>query len=191
VTKPIRDLAVSIRQRLNKVAKERRRPAAELLQYFAMERFLYRLAQSPHRDHFMLKGAMLFAAWTKIPHRATRELDLLGTGKPELARIAAIFRDIVGSAVEPDDVTFDADTVQAARTKEDQHYEGVRVTLNATLGSARIGVQIDISFGDAVYPGPVTIDYPSLLGLPTARLLAYPRECVVAEKFHAVVRSAN
>lgn len=63
MTKPIRNIAASVRQRLTNAAKERHRPAAELLQYFAMERFLYRLSQSPHRDRFVLKGAMMLVAW--------------------------------------------------------------------------------------------------------------------------------
>jgi hypothetical protein len=55
------------------------------------------------------------------------------------------------------------------------------------MATARIGVQVDVGFGDAVHPAPVKLQYPSLLGLPTPRLRAYPREAVVAEKFHAMV----
>lgn len=107
-----------------------------------------------HARDFLLKGAMLFAAWTEVPHRATRDLDLLGTGQPDLARLQQVFRAIVTTNVEPDGVTFDVDSVQAARIREDQLYQGVRVTMTAALGSARIGVQVDAGFGDAVLLAP-------------------------------------
>jgi hypothetical protein len=187
VTKPPKDLGASMQARLRNLAQQRGCDVQLLLTQFVLERLLHRLAASPHASLFLLKGAMLFAAWTKVPHRATRDLDLLGQGPPELGRLVEIFRDIVAVTIEPDGVSFDATTVQAARIREDQPYQGVRVTMAATMATARVGVQVDIGFGDAVHPGPVDLDYPSLLGLPTTRLRAYPRETVVAEKFQAMV----
>lgn len=89
--------------------------------------------------------------------------------------------------MEDDGLAFDSATVTASRIKEDQEYEGVRVGCVARLGQARIDLQVDIGFGDAITPAPVTVRYPSLLDFPTAELEAYPRETVVAEKFQAMV----
>ena len=181
------DLGASAQARLRNLAQARGDDVQVLLIQFVLERLLCRLAASAHARDFLLKGAMLFAAWTRVPHRATRDLDLLGTGQPDLDRLEQVFRAIATTAVEPDGVTFDADSVQAARIREDQLHQGVRVTLTAALGTARLDVQVDVGFGDAVHPGPIELQYPSLLDLPTPRLLAYPRECVVAEKFQAMV----
>ncbi len=187
MTQQRKDLGASMQARLRNLAKQRGDDVQLLLTQFVLERLLHRLATSAHAHQFLLKGAMLFAAWTKVPHRATRDLDLLGHGTPELPRLVGIFQEIAAQTVEPDGVTFDVGSVQAARIREDQIYQGVRVTMTATLATARINVQVDIGFGDAVHPGPVELTYPSLLGLPATRLRAYPRETVVAEKFQAMV----
>lgn len=186
MTKPAKNLGVSLQARLRNLAKQRGEDVQLVLTQFVLERLLHRLSMSPCRADFVLKGAMLFAVWTKIPHRATRDIDLLGRGSPELARLAEVFRGVCRTEVAQDGVLFDADSVQAGRIREDQRYEGVRVTLAAQIGSARVAVQIDIGFGDAVHPEPSEITFPSLLDLPESKLFAYPRETVVAEKFHAM-----
>ncbi len=158
-----------------------------MLTRYALERLLYRLSRSRHREAFVLKGAMVFAVWSGHPHRATKDLDLLGSGTPDLERLAVVFREIVSITVEDDGFSFDAASVEAARIKEDADYEGVRVTLDGTIGTAKVGVQIDIGFGDAVTPSVVEVEYPSLLDTPRPTLRAYPRETVVAEKLQAMV----
>jgi hypothetical protein len=89
--------------------------------------------------------------------------------------------------VEPDGIVFDPATVRGEAIREEQRYHGVRIHLTAMLGTARVPVQIDIGFGDAITPGADRVVYPSLIGLPTATLSAYPRETVVAEKYEAMV----
>lgn len=158
-----------------------------LLTQFVLERLLHRIAASAYAGEFLLKGAMLFAAWTGGRHRATRDLDLSGRGTSEVPHLVQVFREVASLSVEPDGVVFDASSVRAERIREDQVYEGVRVTMVARLSTARVGVQVDVGFGDAVHPAPEELQYPSLLGLPTPRLRVYPREVVVAEKFHAMV----
>jgi hypothetical protein len=176
-----------VQARLRNVARQRGEDVQVLLLQFVLERLLHRLAVSPHRRDFVLKGAMLFTAWTRIAHRATRDLDLHGTGAPDLPRLAAIFRTICTVEVEPDGVAFDADSVVSSRIREDQLYEAVRVLLNASVGTARVGVQVDIGFGDVIHPAPVEMAFPTLLDQRAPSLLTYPRETVVAEKFHAMV----
>jgi hypothetical protein len=130
---------------------------------------------------------MLFRIWTDQIHRPTRDLDLLGRGKPSLETLRRIFRDICILTVEDDGLTFVPDTVTAIRIKEDQEYEGVRVELKVLLGQARIHLQIDVGFGDAVVPPATNVNFPTMLDFATPILRAYPREAVVAEKFQAMV----
>ena len=182
-----RNMAASVRQRLLNLARERHEDFQFVLIRFSLERLLYRLSRSKHRDAFALKGAMLFQLWSDQPHRPTRDLDLLGHGEISIARFEELFREIVSLPVEDDGLTFALDSVQGSVIKEDQEYEGLRITLACRLEQARIPVQIDIGFGDVITPAAAEISYPALLDLPSPSLLAYSRETVVAEKFQAMV----
>jgi hypothetical protein len=182
-----KNLAASVRDRLSKVARARKEDPNFVFNRYAMERFLYRLSRSVHEPKFVLKGALLFTVWSGHPHRATKDIDLLGTGAPDLARLAQIFRDVCCVSVEDDGLAFDPATVTTMRIKEDANYEGVRVQFRGTLGTAVLNLQVDIGFGDAVTPAPTTVDFPVLLEFPPARIRIYPRETVVAEKLEAMV----
>lgn len=130
---------------------------------------------------------MLFVIWVANPFRATRDLDLLGHGGSEAQAIAETFRAICAQPIADGGVTFDAAALMAAPIREEVEYGGVRVRTTATIAGARIPIQIDIGFGDAITPAAVEIDYPTLLDAPTPHLRAYPVETVVAEKFEALV----
>jgi hypothetical protein len=181
-------MAASVRHRLQETARASGRPFQEVLEYYAMERFLYRLARSPQAGRFVLKGALLFRAWGAPAARPTRDIDLLAHLENTVEVIVPVFRDVCGLAVEPDGMVFDPATVAGAVIKEDADYAGVRVTFLGTLQNARVAMQVDIGFGDVVTPGPVPTDYPTLLKLPAPHLSGYPRETVVAEKFEAMVK---
>lgn len=185
--KPPTNLPASVHDRLLKIAKERGEEFQNLLINYALERWLYRLSQSPHRDRFVLKGAMLFALWTDEPHRSTQDLDLLGYGGNSIAEMERVFREICAVACAADGLEMSPESVEGGLIREDQKYEGVRINLLAMLGKARIPLQIDVGFGDAVVPPPAETEYPTLLELPAPRLRVYRRETVVAEKFHAMV----
>jgi predicted nucleotidyltransferase component of viral defense system len=159
-----------------------------VLTRFGLERLLYRVAQSPHAGQFVLKGAALFQLWTGQPHRSTRDLDLLGLGDPSTDRLLQLFQDVCSLTVEDDGLTFLTNAIQAGPIKEDDEYQGIRLRIEARLGNARIPLQIDIGFGDAITPGPQAVTYPTLLDFPAPQLNAYPRETVVAEKFQAMVQ---
>jgi predicted nucleotidyltransferase component of viral defense system len=176
-----------VRHRLTDLAHKQGEDFQLVLTRYVIERLLYRISRSPYRDEFTLKGAMLFRVWTDQIHRPTRDLDLLSRGEPSLEALTQIFRDICGIEVEDDGLTFDAATVTAERIKEDQEYEGVRVECKAQLGQARIALQIDVGFGDAVVPRATSITYPAMLEFASPVLRAYPRETVVAEKYQAMV----
>jgi hypothetical protein len=183
-----KNLPASVRQRLTNMAKETGRPFQELLQYFAMERFLYRLAKSPHADRFILKGALMFTAWGGPLSRATKDIDLLARTDNAVEAIVALMREVCSEKVEPDGLVFDVGSVVGEAIKEDADYSGVRVTFLGTLQNARVSMQIDIGFGDVVTPGETMITYPVLLDFAAPRLLGYPRETVVSEKFEAMTK---
>jgi predicted nucleotidyltransferase component of viral defense system len=182
-----RNVAASVRQRLTNLARERHEELQLVLTRYGLERLLYRLTQSPHAHEFVLKGAALFQLWTGHTHRATRDLDLLGVGEPSIDRLRRVFLDVCGVDVADDGVAFRTETMDVAQIKEEDEYQGIRLRIDARLGNARLPLQVDIGFGDAVTPGPQTIEYPSLLDFPPPRLQAYPQETVVAEKFQALV----
>ena len=181
-----RELGASVRERLLNQARAQTRPFQELLQYYAMERFLYRLSRSRHAEQFVLKGALLLIAWRAPLSRSTMDIDLLGRTSNELEHIRALITHVCEAESEPDGIEFDSKSVKAARIKEDADYEGVRVRFHATLARARISMQIDIGFGDVVTPAAVEIEYPTLLEFPAPVLRAYPKETVIAEKLEAL-----
>lgn len=184
----VTNVAASVRQRLLNEARATGRPFNELLQYFAMERFLYRLSKSPHGEKFVLKGALMFPTWDVSLTRPTKDIDLLGHVANDIERIVAVTKEVCGQGVEPDGLDFDQKSVRGGRIAEEAEYEGVRVGFNGTLGTASVAMQLDVGFGDVVVPSPVTIDYPTILDLPAPRIRGYTRESVIAEKFHTMVR---
>lgn len=181
-----RNLAASIRARLKNVADARKQDFNLVLTHYGLERLLYRLSVSPHAPDFLLKGALLFSLWYDIPHRPTRDADLLGFGPDDIGSVVAVFQDICRIASE-DGIEFDPQQVIGSEIRKDAGYGGVRIEILAKLDGARLSLQVDIGFGDAVTPAPEAIDYPVLLNdLPSPKLRAYPKYTVVAEKFHAI-----
>lgn len=185
--RPPRNVAASVRQRLLNIAHERGEEFELVLTQFAIERLIARLAASPHGKEFVLKGALLFTLWTGQPHRATRDLDLLGQRVYDPAGLAEVFRDVCGTVMPEDGLTFDRETIRVSAIRETQEYGGLRVEFVAGLGTAKVPLQIDVGFGDAIVPRPLVVAFPSLLAFPTSSVSAYPREAVVAEKLHAMV----
>jgi Nucleotidyl transferase AbiEii toxin, Type IV TA system len=184
--KPV-DVSASVRQRLLNRAKARSEDYNFTLSQFAIERFLYRLGVSAHKRRFVLKGASLFCLWSDEPHRATWDLDLLGKGGGTVPEIETAMRDICATPVDDDGISFDPASVAGEPIRADQEYHGVRIRLTAHLGQARVPVQIDVGFGDAVTPPPKVAAYPTALDQAPPRVLAYSRETVVAEKLEALV----
>ena len=129
------NIAASVRTRLQNAAREKQANFQRMLTRYALERLLYRLSVSPHKDRFVLKGAMLYAAWLEDPFRMTRDVDLLSFGGHEAERLAGIFRDICVQAVEEDGLSFDAEQIVAEQIRDDQLYGGVRLRTSAHLGT--------------------------------------------------------
>jgi hypothetical protein len=181
------NLAASVRQRLLNLSRERQETFNRVLAQYAIERFLFRLSQSPFANQFVLKGATLFAVWSGKLHRPTQDVDLLGYGDNSNERLRELFSKLCELPVEADGLTFDADSIRVEEIRELQEYGGKRLTLSVRLDTAVIPLQIDIGFGDVVTPGAAWLTYPTLLPFPKPHLRTYPKESVVSEKFQAMV----
>ena len=188
MARDIRNISASVHRRLLDKAKETRRPFNELLQHFAIERFIYRISRSRHAECFILKGALMFFVWGGASARPTMDIDFMGRMDNSLAAVGNAVKDACRTEVEPDGVVFDADSVSSVRITESAEYEGVRVRLKGRLGSARLSLQIDIGFGDALVPCPSRSAYPALLDFPAPVVNGYSMESTIAEKFHAMVK---
>jgi len=182
-----KNLAASVRQRLLVLSQKRGEPFDLILTRYGIERLLYRISRSAYADRFLLKGAMLFRVWKDSSHRPTRDLDLLGFGPAETNDLESIFRELCSLPVDPDGLMFLSATVKAEVIREEAVYGGIRVTVEARLENAKIPIQCDVGFGDAVTPEPDHIEFPALLDFPAPQLRSYPTYTVVAEKLEAMV----
>lgn len=181
------NVAASIRQRLLNLAQESGQDFQRVLDRFVLERVLYRLSRSGHRSAFVLKGASLYHLQGGQTPRPTRDLDLMAWGEASIPDLEAIFREICAIPCHEDGLTFLPEELKGERIREDNPYQGVRIMLRGRLGTARVSLQVDIGFGDAITPQPEEILFPSLLALPVPILRAYRWETVVAEKSEAMV----
>jgi predicted nucleotidyltransferase component of viral defense system len=181
-------VAQSIRQRLLNLARQTGQDYNRILVRYSLERILYRLSRSNHAERFILKGAMLFALWSGHQYRSTQDLDLLGTGDNSPERLEALLREICSrESNPPDGMTYQPEKVNAETIRQNMQYQGVRVSIESKLGTARIPLVIDVGFGDVVTPAPSEEEFPALLDAPAPRIRTYPRETVIAEKLEAMV----
>ena len=183
-----KNAAASVKQRLLNVGKKTGEDFQLLLTRYAIERLLFRLGASEHAKSFVLKGAMLFALWTGELHRPTRDVDLLGFGENSDERLASVFRALCAEEIADDGLVFEPGSVAVEQIREEDEYGGRRVTFTVKLGQARVTLQVDVGFGDAITPAAETVEYPTLLGMEPPKLRAYPKETVVAEKVEAMVK---
>ncbi len=186
--KPLKNLVASVHQKLKNVAQQTGRPFNDIVQYYALERWLYRLAQSDYHDRFILKGALMLLVWKTALTRPTRDIDLLGRINNSPKSISIFVTDVCKVPVEDDAMTFDASGITVEPITEDADYAGMRAKFLGWLGKTRLPMQIDIGFSDIVTPKPTLVDYPTILDQPSPRLSAYNRETAIAEKFHAMMK---
>lgn len=184
--KGTKNIAASIRDRLRNRAVAENRPFDELLVYYAMERFLYRLSQTPHRERVVLKGALMLPIWGVTAQRPTRDIDLLARQTMTKDELTALVRDAIAVAVD-DGLSFDAASLEISDIREQERYGGARAQFIALLERARVAMQIDVGLGDVITPSAIDVTYPGLLDLPAAQLSGYPVETTIAEKLDAIV----
>ena len=169
------------------MSRDRNEDFQLLLIRFALERLLYRLSRSRYSSQFILKGAFLFSLWTNYRYRPTKDLDLLGVGDSSQENLKLIFREICGIKVEPDGIVFDENSVYVSEIREGQEYGGNRIKLIGLLGKAKVSLQLDVAYGDVVTPRIEENDFPTMLDMPSPRILTYPKETVVAEKLQSMI----
>lgn len=188
MSKQPKNIAHSIHEKLLSKAKIENRPFNELLQYYAMERFLYRLSKSAHKPYFILKGALCLKTFHCSELRPTMDIDLLGKTNNDESHIVEKIKDILSVKVESDGLIFDSETIQGERIVENAYYAGIRVQFSGFLGTAKIRMQVDIGFDDIIYPAPEESEFPTVLDAPAPQLLCYSRESVIAEKFESIIK---
>ena len=182
----MKNVAASVRAKLLNLSRSQAVPLDAMMEQYATGRFLYRLAQSRYRERFVLKGAQLFRIWEAEAHRPTRDLDFLGYGEATKEAVRAVFAELTQMEVDPPD-GLEWGEVAVTTIRDDVVYGGIRAKVNARLAGAQLRLQIDVGFGDAITPGAVEEDWHELLPFPSARLLVYPAETVIAEKLEAAV----
>lgn len=190
IEKPNKNLGESIRQRLKNLSEQRNRPFDEILRYYAMERFLYRLSISCHAKKFFLKGGLMLRVWDSLDHRATMDIDLLARTSNQIDNLHRIITEVSEIACEKDGIVFDTQKLILRNTQTGGDYNGVSSSFSAKLFTTKMPVLIDIGFNDIVIPKPQPIQYPTLLGMPEPTLLGYTLETVIAEKLESVVKLA-
>ncbi len=187
----MKNVAASVLARLRNHSKSSGAPFQQVLQLYAIERFLYRISKSGHAQSVILKGALLLKTIGIPTARPTVDIDMLRKGKADQASLVALIKDCATLEVAADGLTFIADSVVAEEITKDSEYSGTRVLMDARMDNVRLRVQIDFGVGDVMVPGPRMIEYPAFLGSETIPLLAYPVESAIAEKLQAMVALGN
>lgn len=186
--KPKKNLEESIYSRLKNVAKQRKRPVQEVLKYYAMERFLYRLSVSPHQGSFFLKGGLMLMVWDPMSHRATVDIDLLAKTSNSIANLQKIINEICAIEVIPDGVMFASQSLKLSEAQLEAEYHGISAAFSAQLFTAKLPMRIDFGFSDTILPQPAKVKYPTLLDLPAPELKGYTPQTSIAEKFESIIR---
>lgn len=189
--KKIKNMPFSVKERLKNKTRMLKRTFNDMLKFYAMERFLYRLSQSDYADTFILKGALVFQVWNSSQYRPTQDIDLLGDTDNSEKNIRDIFKRILKTEVEDDGLEFLPDTIETMLIKEDADYHGVRVVFQGKLDTAKIDMQVDIGFDDVIYPEPDSVEFPVILNFSNPNIKSYTKESVIAEKYEAMVQLGN
>jgi len=192
VKEPVKNIPASVLARLRNQSDATNRPFAEVLQYYAMERFLYRLSKTRYAAKFILKGGLLFYVWNLPLRRPTRDIDFRGYVSGDRKTLLKIVHEVIEVSSPEDGLVFDSQSVSVEETQIDADYQGIRVKLIALLERTRIPIQIDIGFSDELTSKAESIEYPNILPeLEAVSMKGYPKETVVAEKFHAMIRHGD
>lgn len=182
-----KNIVPSVLARLRNHGKSTGAPFQQVLQQYAIERFLYRISKSKHAESVILKGALLLKTIGIPAARPTMDIDMLRRGKSDQVTLMRLIQDCAALKVEPDGLTFLAQSVVAEEVTRDSEYKGTRILLDARMDNVRLRIQVDFGVGDVMVPGPRMIEYPAVLDSDVIQLLAYPVESAIAEKLQAMV----
>jgi len=187
----MKNVVASVLARLRNKSKSSGAPFQQVLQLYAIERFLYRISKSTHAQSVILKGALLLKTIGIPSARPTNDIDMLRKGNADQASLVALVKDCANLEVEADGLAFLADSAVAEEITKDSEYTGTRILMDARMDNVRLKIQIDFGVGDVMVPGPRMIEYPVFLDSDTIQLLAYPVESAIAEKLQAMVALGN
>lgn len=179
----------SIKAKLRNRAILEHRTFQEIMTVYGLERAMYRLSISPFSENFILKGGILLYAFFEGDYsRGTADVDLLGIQiKNDIDVIQRIFEEIFSIEFPEDAIQYDITSMKISRITELKKYPGISVSITGYLDRTKIPVQIDIGFGDIVFPEVGLMEYPSLLHQSPAIIHVYSKESIIAEKFEAMV----
>jgi|GEM_PF-1412893 len=173
--------AESVKAKLRNRAKSDQRSYEEILMVYGLERMLYRLSISPHSNYFVLKGGiLLYAIYEGKFMRGTADVDLLGEGiQNSIMEVEAMFRKIFAIVCPDDGILFDTNTLTVRQTSELKSNPGISIGIDGFLNKTKIRVNIDVGFGDVIFPGKTMMEYPTLLeSYPSPVLQVYSIESV-------------
>lgn len=183
-----KNLPESVYSRLKNIALAKNRPTQEVLRYYAMERFLYRLSVSQHKRFFFLKGGLMLMVWDPATYRATVDIDLLAKANNSIENISRILKEICSQPVLQDGVEFNSSDLILTQSQIETEYTGLSARFSAYLHTAKLPLRIDVGFIDKIFPKPATVNYPALLDFPSPELQGYTPETMIAEKLDAMVK---
>lgn len=183
-----KNLPESVYTKLKNIALTKNRPTEEVLRYYAMERFLYRLSASEYKNLFFLKGGLMLMVWNPATHRATVDIDLLAKANNSIENISRILKEICSHPFLQDGIEFDSTNFVIAESQIETEYTGLSARFSASLYTAKLPLRIDIGFSDKIFPKPVDLVYPTLLDFPSPQLQGYTPETMIAEKLDAIVK---
>ena len=176
----------SLKGKIKNIAKSKKLSSQEVLQMFFFERFLDRLSHSKYKFNFVMKGGLLISSMIGVDNRTTMDMDMTVKGIPLNEEIIKnIILDILNIEVD-DGIHFEITNITYIR--EEDEYENFRVHLIAIFEKIRNAMKIDITTGDAITPKEMEYVYPCMFQEKGLKILAYPIETILAEKYESVIK---
>jgi predicted nucleotidyltransferase component of viral defense system len=183
------NIAESIYTRLKNLAKKRQQPMGEILRYYCMERFLYRLGISDYNKRCFIKGGLLLMIWNQSAHRATYDIDMLVHLSNDPDSLSKIVKEVCALENDFNDgVVFNCESLSIKESQPIAEYSGLSVRFKAILFSAKVPMKVDFGFSDIILPNAIEIHYPALLEFPAPTLKGYTIESVIGEKLEAIFK---
>ena len=176
----------SLKGRIRNIANSKNLRPQEVLQMFFFERFLERLSKSKYKFNFVIKGGLLISSMIGIDNRTTMDMDTTIKGVPLQEEV---IRNIVSEIINVKvDDGIDFEITDISHIREEDEYENFRVHLIANFEKIKNDMKIDITTGDAITPKEIEYLYPCLFQEESLRILAYPFETILAEKYESVIK---
>ena len=176
----------SLKGKIRNIANSKNLRSQEVLQMFFFERFLDRLSKSKYKFNFVIKGGLLISSMIGIDNRTTMDMDTTIKGVPlQEEVIRNIVSEIINIKVD-DGIEFEITDISHIR--EEDEYENFRDHLIANFEKIKNDMKIDITTGDAITPKEIEYLYPCLFQEESLRILAYPLETILAEKYESVIK---